>query len=72
MTFASTGMVNIDTVDHDKPLLVEHLLKQARDSFPNVELVGEPRFEVGELWVNDGEIPPNVKPYRLQIDVREP
>ena len=72
MTFASTGLVSIDTVDHDKPFLVELLLKQARDSFPNVELVGDPRFEVGAFWVDAGEYPPNVKPYRLHIDVRQP
>ena len=72
MTFASIGMVNIDTVDHDKPFLVELLLRQARDKFPNVEIVGEPRFDVGEVWANFGDYPPNVKPYRLQIDVRQP
>ena len=72
MKFASAGMVNIDTVEHDKPFLVELLLRQARDNFPDAELIGEPRFEVGELWANRVEYPPNVRPYRLQIDVRQP
>ncbi len=70
LTFASAGMVNTDTVDRDKPMLVELLLRKARDIFPGAELVGEARFEVGEVWAK-GEMPDNLAPYRLQIDVRQ-
>ncbi len=85
VTFASAGMVNTDTLDRDKPMLVELLLRKARDTFPGAELVGEARFELGEVWAKGGTdsydeedgvwhraIPDNLAPYRLQIDVRQP